>query len=237
MQPVSGFVIIDSYSLVTHTHKKEAHSHLSTLKVLRLKQVASSSGPCSPNDRKRCVAKRLKRCHQDDDQQLSLSSSSLTTRVEKLNIKDILTHRHKMFIAHRARIYWKQIAREMAIDENDISEIDGTSDDRALSTEKHLDLDCSKQKQLYNILNIWIDKIGIANATTTQLMHILSKCKLNSIKGTQFLIKSQRRRIFHSWLLSLQKTFVPRSLTSLPLIRSWTSSTSKTTQCTQSQYN
>jgi hypothetical protein len=86
----------------------------------------------------------------------------------KLDLRDILTHRHKMFVAERARTHWKQLARELCTDESNISQID--------------DADCDAKQKLYRVLDIWIETLGLANATTSKLIQALADCRLNSIK-------------------------------------------------------
>ena len=38
-------------------------------------------------------------------------------------------------------------------------------------------------KKLYKIINIWINNVGCVKATFSNLIDILSACKLNAIKG------------------------------------------------------
>jgi len=86
----------------------------------------------------------------------------------KLNFKDILTHRHKMFMAEKAGHYWKEMAREMDLEEAQIKHIDASVD--------------TKENKLYEAINLWIIVNGHSRANLTSLVQVLANLSLNAIK-------------------------------------------------------
>lgn len=112
----------------------------------------------------RCI-KRKRPVDNSDSLMLSLNTSIPNSN---LSYKDILTHKHKLEIAKRARNYWKEIGRELEVGEVNIKELEETNDDLS--------------NKLYKIIDIWICKIGHSRATFTKLIDILTQCNLNSIK-------------------------------------------------------
>jgi hypothetical protein len=103
---------------------------------------------------------------------LIINNECLNNETDSNFYKNLLTHKHIMFISDKACNYWKEIAREMDIGESKINEIDNNS-------EFSNDL----AKKLYKIINIWLANVGFKKATYSNLIQILSLCKLNAIKG------------------------------------------------------
>jgi hypothetical protein len=121
-----------------------------------------------PNKRKICKSRSNNQLFKQTNNNLIINQ----TETDSNFYKNLITQKHIMFIASKAGNYWKEIAREMDICEAKINEIDS-------SCEYSNDL----TKKLYQVINIWIQNVGFIKATYSNLINILSICKLNAIKG------------------------------------------------------
>jgi hypothetical protein len=115
---------------------------------------------------------------------VSNTSFSLNTENSKLlnsnhfNNKSLLvTNEYIKFVSDRARVHWKQIAREMDFTECQIVDID-----------RNLNL-LNLNDKLYNVLQLWLSKNKKEGHDFNQyyvlnkLIEMLTLCRLNRIKG------------------------------------------------------
>jgi hypothetical protein len=118
--------------------------------------------------------------HQTDSNQYLTSLDRNMMNVKRQKV--IVNKEHIEFIADRAKSHWKHIARELDINESDISEI-----------EKN----CSGEQssKLRNVLNVWLNRRNENDASFPRLISALISCNLNKLKGLLFLLSwiSQKR--------------------------------------------
>lgn len=125
---------------------------------------------------------------------LIVNSNNDNNETDSNFYKNIITHKHILFVSSKACKYWKEIAREMDIGESKINEIDNISE---YSNEL--------AKKLYQVINIWINNVGCVKATYSNFIDILSACKLNAIKG------KFRSFFFSSFILTREFIYSRRS--------------------------
>jgi len=110
--------------------------------------------------------------HQTDSNQYltNLDRNSMNAKRQKASVNK----EHVEFIAERAKSHWKHIARELDINESDISEIERNSHGE-------------HSNKLRSVLNIWLNKRNENDASFSRILSALTSCNLNKLKGFFFL--------------------------------------------------